>query len=194
MMSTACVNNQDQNSIIIAFPDDSKMTDERSWLPMHYAVALTVENKISEEDVLILHAAKPFAMHSFSGMNYKGYTPTHLLCMQKKPSVSLVRKMCLRNPQAFVLCDHSGKSALHMVAQYSESLEMLQSVLQIDHTLTNKDVDGPFDVGTSPLGLLCGRSEFPSFHDMVSCLIEVDSTVQVIYDVVDQCMRQYRNL
>jgi hypothetical protein len=49
MMSTECVNNQDQNSIISAFPDDSKMTDERSWLPMHYAVALTVENQIIEE-------------------------------------------------------------------------------------------------------------------------------------------------
>jgi ankyrin repeat protein len=193
MMSTECVNNQDQNSIISAFPDDSKMTDERSWLPMHYAVALTVENKISEEDVLILHAVNPLAMHSFSGIGNKGYTPIHLLCMQKRPSVSLVRKMCIRDPQAFVLCDHSGKSALHMVAQYSESLEVLQSILQIDHSLTSKMVDGPYgEIKTTPLGLLCGRSEFPSFQDMVSCLIDIDSTVKVIYDGVDQCIRQYK--
>jgi ankyrin repeat protein len=196
MMSTECVNNQDQKSIISAFPDDSKITDDRSWLPMHYAVALTVENKISEEDVLILHAAKPLAMRLFSGVDKEGYTPVHLLCVQKRPSVSLVRKMCLRDPQAFVLCDNSGKSALHMVAQYSESLEMLQSILQIDHSLTSKRVVGSFEFGnvqTTPLGLLCGRSEFPPFHEMVSCLIGIDSTVMVIFDGVMQSMRQYRN-
>jgi hypothetical protein len=195
MMTDECDKNQDQNSIVSAFPDDSKMTDERSWLPMHYAVALTVENKISEEDVLILHAANPLAMHSFSGKDNKGFTPIHILCMQKRPSVSLVRKMCLRDPQAFVLCGQSGRSALHMVAQYSESLEVLQSVLQIDHSLTKKEVDGPYGGVrmTTPLGLLCGRFEFPSFHDMVSCLMDIDSSVQVIYDGVDECMLQYRN-
>jgi hypothetical protein len=46
MMNDECDNNQDQNAIVSAFPDDSKVTDERSWLSMHYAVALTVENKI----------------------------------------------------------------------------------------------------------------------------------------------------
>jgi ankyrin repeat protein len=194
MMRDEGVKNQDQNAIVSAFPDDSKMTDERSWLPMHYAVALTVENKISEKDVLILHAANPLAMHSFSGNDNKGFTPIHFLCMQKRPSVSLVRKMCLRDPQAFVLCDHSGKSALHMVAQYSESLEVLQCVLQIDHTLTSKMVDGPYgEIKTTPLGLLCGRSEFPSFHDMVSCLIDIDSTVKVIYDGIDQCLLQFKD-
>jgi hypothetical protein len=102
--------------------------------------------------------------------------------------------MCLRDPQAFVLCDHSGKSALHMVAQYSESLEVLQSVLQIDHLLTSKRVDGPYGGNkTTPLGLLCGRSEFPSFQDMVSCLIGIDSTVKVIYDGIDQCLLQYKD-
>jgi hypothetical protein len=52
MMSGECVNNQDQNAIISAFPDESKITDERSWCPMHCAVALTDGNEISEEDIL----------------------------------------------------------------------------------------------------------------------------------------------
>jgi ankyrin repeat protein len=191
MMSDECDNNQ--NAIVSAFPDDSKMTDKRSWLSMHFAVALTVENKISEEDILMLQAANPLAMHLFSEKDKKGYTPVHLLCMQKRPNISLVRKICLRDPQAFVLCNRDGKSALHMVAQYSESLEVLQSVLQIDHSLTKKKIIGPYDdFKTAPLGLLCGRSEFSSFHKMFSCLIEVDSTVDVIYDGVVQCIRQYR--
>jgi hypothetical protein len=104
---------------ISAFPNDYKMTDKRSWLPMHYAVALTVKNKISEEDgVLILHAANPLAMHVFSGIVNKGYTPMHLICMQKRPSVSLVRKMCLCDPQAFVLCDHSGYSIFVILSDH----------------------------------------------------------------------------
>jgi hypothetical protein len=79
-----------------------------------------------------------------------------------------------------------------MVAQYCESLEVLQSVLQIDHSLTKRRVVGPYDIKTTPLGLLCGRSEFPSFNKMLSCLIEVDSSVRVIYNGVIQCMRQYK--
>jgi hypothetical protein len=79
-----------------------------------------------------------------------------------------------------------------MVVQHCESLEVLQSILQMDHSLTKKSVVGPYNgIETVPLGLLCGRSEFPSFHKMVSCLIEVDSTVEVIYDGVTQCMQQY---
>jgi hypothetical protein len=76
-----------------------------------------------------------------------------------------------------------------MVALYSESLEVLQSVLQIDHTLTKNRVDA----GATSLGLLCGRIQFPSFHEMVSCLIEVDGTVSVIFDGMVQSMFQYRN-
>jgi hypothetical protein len=167
MMSGESVNNLDQNAIVSAFPDDSKMTDERSWCPMHCAVALSVQNKVSKEDILILQAANPLAMHLFSGKDKRGHTPLHILCMQKRPNISLVRKICLRDPQAFVLSDHGGKSALHMVAQYSESLDVLQSVLQIDHSLTKKWVNGPYDdIKTAPLGLLCGRSEFPSFDKM----------------------------
>jgi hypothetical protein len=72
-----------------------------------------------------------------------------------------------------VLCNNKGKSALHMAAQYCESLEVLQTVLQIDHSLTKKRVNGPYnDIETTPLGLLCGRS------------------VKVIYNGVLQCMCQ----
>jgi hypothetical protein len=130
------------------------MTDERTWCPMHCAVALTVENKISEEEILILQAANPLGMHLFSGKDRKGYTPIHLLCMQKRPKISLVRKICLSDPQAFVLCGHEGKPALLMVAQYCESLEVLQSVLQIDHSLTKKKGDGQYNQKCAPLGLL----------------------------------------
>jgi hypothetical protein len=130
------------NHILSIFPDEKTMTDERSWLPMHFAMALTVENRISEEDVHVLHAIDPLAMHRLSekdkdGM-MTGFTPIHLLCMQKRPNMSLVRYLSLRDPKAFILCDKRNRCALHFVAQYSESLELLQTVLQIDHTMTKK--------------------------------------------------------
>jgi ankyrin repeat protein len=191
MMNTKCDINDEQ--IVSAFPDDDDLSNEKSWLPLHIAIALTVGNRISEQKVHVLHAANPLAMHSFSEIDKRGYTPIHLLCMQKRPSMSLVRKMCLRDPQAFILCGHSGKSALHLVAQYSESLEVLQSVLQIDHTLTRKKVDVPYRRSkVSPLGLLFGRSDFPSFHEMFLCLIDIDSTVEVIFDGIHQCILQYK--
>lgn len=83
---------------------------------MHFAIALNIENEISEEDVHILHAGNPFTMCLLSEKNGKGYTPIRLLCTQKRPNVSLMRKMCLRDPKAFVLRNHNGQSTLHMVA------------------------------------------------------------------------------
>jgi hypothetical protein len=104
-----------------------------------------------------------------------------------------VRKIYLCDPQAFVLCDHEGKSALHMVAQYCESLEVLQSVLQIDHSLTKKKGNGQYGQKFATLGSLCGRSVFSSFNKISLCLIEVDRTVSVIHDGVTQCMLQYKS-
>jgi ankyrin repeat protein len=206
IISSEC--ERDEDPILSFFPDDDKMCDDRSWLPMHCAIALTLENKISEEDIHLLYAADPLAMHLFSGtdededMNevtfgeeggITGYTPIHLLCMQKRPNISLVEYFCVRDEKAFLICNRSGKSSLHIVAQYSESLEVLQKVLSIDHTLTRRRVDVPGGIDTTPLGLLCGRIEFPSFHDMFSCLIESDSSVVVIFDGIISCINQYKD-
>jgi hypothetical protein len=95
MMNGKCDNNQDQNAIVSAFPDDSKMTDARTWLSMHYAVALTVENKISKEDVFILQAANPLGMHLFNGKDktiLRTHTSVHAkktsdIRMQKRPKI-----------------------------------------------------------------------------------------------------------
>jgi hypothetical protein len=120
-----------------------------------------------------------------------GCTPAHLLCMQNPPSMSLVRFFCIRDPKAFLLCDQRGRCALHLVAIFSESLELLQSMLQIDHTMTNRMIaNTPVDEVGTALGLLCARVEFPFFREMVTSLIEVDSSVAVIYDGIIGCMLQ----
>jgi ankyrin repeat protein len=199
----------DIKTVIAAFPDESKMNDERSWLPMHFAIALSVRNSISEDDLHILLSTDPLAMHRLSSKEDEddddddddvkpliGCSPAHLLCMRKQPKMSLVRYFCLRDPRAFALRDQSGRCALHLAAQYSESLELLQEILQIDSKMT-KAMFSMQDIfhrqNTTPLGLICRRLEFPSFDKMVLCLIEADSSVEVIHDGIICSYDKYDN-
>jgi hypothetical protein len=179
--------NRDKNEVILKkilseFPNKSEISDEQSWLPMHFALSLIDGNKISKKDVEILHSANPLSMHQFS--HKAGYTPAHLLCMQKQPDMSLVRHFCRHDPEAFLLYSKSDKCALHLAAQYSESVVLLQTILQIDPTRTNK----LSNCGT-PLGLLCERNPFATFFQMFTCLVEVDNSVTVIYDGAIRCIQ-----
>jgi hypothetical protein len=90
----------------------------------------------------------------------------------------------LSKEAADVSSKQSGRCALHLVAQYSESLELLQDVLRIDHKMTKMDSESEKTrKETTPLGFLCSRPHFPTFDDMVLCLIGVDSSVEIVSDV-----------
>jgi hypothetical protein len=202
----------DINTILSVFPDERRMSEERSWLPMHFAIVLANGNKISEDDVHVLLSGDPLAMHQYSlkevdsdydfladfedydeGLPHTGCTPAHILFMQKQPKMSLVKYLTLRDPKAFLRRDQRGRYALHLVAEYSESLELLQHVLQIDCKMTKEICDarcGGEEI--TPLGLLCRRLAFPNFEKMVSCLTQVDSSVEVIYDGIIECLTSYR--
>jgi hypothetical protein len=52
-------------------------------------------------------------------------------------------------------------------------------------------IEGIFAETVTPLGTLCKRSHFPTYEKMVSCLIEVDSSVQVIHDGIFHCFFPY---
>jgi hypothetical protein len=196
-----------KKSVLSAFPDKCKITNGQSWLPLHFAIVLFAEGKISEEDVQTLYSIDPMAMHRLSNNKnddeeeeevaadhdaLAGCTPAHLLCMQKQPTMSLVRFFCLCNPQAFLLCNQKGRCVLHLVVMFSESSELLQSMLQIDHSMTNKKIaKAPMGRKTA-LGLLCARVEFPFFKEMVTSLIGVDCSVAVISDGIIGCMLQIK--
>jgi hypothetical protein len=139
------------------FPDDGNVSNERSWLPQHFTLALGVRNEISEDHIRIMLSVDPL--------------PT--------------QRLSKREGDAVIMCDESDRCALHLVAQYSESLELLEDILQIDHKMT-KMVSEIEDTGvqTTPLGILCSRPHFPTFVAIVLSLMEVDSSVEVIYDVM----------
>jgi hypothetical protein len=85
------------------------------------------------------------------------------------------------------------RCASHLVAQYSKSLNLLQDILQTNHIMTQMvfETEDTEDPGATALGLLSKRCHFSTFDQMVLCLIEVDSTVEVIHDGVVNCLRSY---
>jgi ankyrin repeat protein len=147
------------------FPDEGNVSDERSWFPQHFALALGVRNRISEDDIRIMLSVDPLSTHRLS----------------KREAADVYTK-----------CDESGQCALHLVTQYSESMELLEDILQIDHKMTKLVLDIEVtEAYYTPLGLLCSRPHFPTFDAMVLCLIEVDSSVDGILDGMTNHLRSY---
>jgi hypothetical protein len=51
-------------TIISGLLDERKMFDKQSWLPQHFAIALAVRNKISEDDLRVIFSVDPLASRS----------------------------------------------------------------------------------------------------------------------------------
>jgi hypothetical protein len=68
----------------------------------------------------------------------------------------------LHDPKAFLIGDKDGNSALHLVAQYSESVDLLRTISQTDSELRKKTVLENHEY-KKPLALLCRRAEFVTF-------------------------------
>jgi hypothetical protein len=127
---------------------------------------LGVRNKISEDDLRIMLSVDPL--------------PT--------------QRLSNREGGAVIMCDESGRCALHLVAQYSESLELLEDVLQTDHKMTKMVFESEYTgEDITPLGLLCSRRHFPTFDAMVLTLIEVDSSVDIIFNVIEDHIISYQD-
>jgi hypothetical protein len=109
----------------------------------------------------------------------------------EEPNMSMVKFFCIRDPKVFLLCDQSDRCALHLGAQNSESVKLLQTLLQIDEAMAKMrfvDEDG---FAQTPLGLLCRRREFPTFQKMVACLIAVDSSAEIITGAIMESLESY---
>jgi hypothetical protein len=192
-------------SLLASFPDKEKMNDGRSWLPLHFA--LTLGDVVREEDVHILHLQDPLAMQRYSLKNSNngrtGYIPAHFLCMQKHPNIQLMRYLSLRDMKSFTMSFREedgdnpvGRNPLQLAAECSESVELLKSLMQIDHSMARcpRNQIGYTSGYTKPvtaLGFLCERSQFSSFHDMFQCLIAADSSYEVVRDALICCFKFY---
>jgi hypothetical protein len=170
-------------TILSSFPDEKEVSGERSWLPEHFTIALAMRNKLNEEDIRMMLSTDPSAIHRLRREAVSSENEIDgIVAIAGNTSRS-------RDPEIPVLCDESGKCALHLVAQYSQSLELLEVILQIDHKMTKMAANAE---KITPLGLLCRRPHFSTFDKMFLCLIRADSTVKEISDGIIQCMQSCR--
>ena len=183
--------------LLRAFPDDSKLTDGRGWLPLHWAVVI---DGVTEADMKLVYSSDPMALqqHHIQGtdVNNVGFTPAHLLCIQAitNRNMSLIQHFSeISQGQAFTMSssypergDPSlyGFSALHALCTFGQPTEeLLQYILQLDSSQTKKMSSKK---GFTPLGYLCANS---SCSDrLIGCLLEVDSSAEVVGSAIRGCL------
>jgi hypothetical protein len=142
-----------------------------------------VRNMISEHDIHIMLSIDPLAIHRLSREAVNGENNVDgIVAIAGNASR-------FRDPKTPVLCDKSGRCTLHLVAQYSESLKLLEYVLQINHKMVKMAAKTE---KATPLGSHCRRPHFSTFDKMFLFLIRADSTVKVISDGIIQRMRLCR--
>ena len=182
--------------LLAAFPDDSKMIDGRSWLPLHWAVV--ADEKISEADVNMIYISDPMALQRYhSGcLDIYGYTPAHLLCMQEvtQRNMSLIRHLSICNSGAFTMSASFwmrinplsySYSALHAACGLGQPTEdLLKHLLQLDISQMKKKCPKK---DLTPLSHLFENSNCSD--RLVSCLLEVDSSAEVIGSVIHGCLK-----
>jgi ankyrin repeat protein len=201
----------DQNVLSLLlkpFPDTVKMTDGRSWLPMHFALALG--NKVREEDIHEMHSVEPLLIQRYNLVkpqqvryNITKYTPCYFLCMQRNPNLSLIRYLSMRDLKAFTICSHEESwyssdirytNALQLATKHSENVELLKILIQIDQSMTKMSSSSTFG-RISALGILCKRSssQFSTFNSMLECLIIANSSADVVTDGLQSCFKSFKS-
>jgi hypothetical protein len=155
--------------------------------------------EVEEEDIKRLYLADPMTLgkHPFhidddTYNDVIAYSPAHMLCIRTNPSLSLIRFLVEHNPMAFNARCSSDITIypLHLAAEYSESIELLQILFQLDKSVAKIMAGSHYEDQTphTPLGILCGRKESTARMDMIQCLIEVDSSVKVVEDAIYNCL------
>ena len=186
--------NEGMKQLFRAFPDDSKLTDGRGWLPLHWAA---VVDNVTEADVKLVCTSDPMALQRHhlqgTGLGNMGFTPAHLLCIQAitNRNMSLIRNFSKINQQAFAMSsnypnrgDPYSFSALHAACRKGQPTEeLIKHLLQLDSSQTRKKCSKN---GFTPVGYLCANS---SCSDrLVNCLLEVDSSVEVVVKGIAGCL------
>ena len=192
--------------VMRAFPDASKLTDGRGWLPLHWSAASVASeenqqvNKVT--NMKVLYDIDPMALQRYhlkgTGANNMGYTPAHMLCMQGTTNriMALVQHGSICNSEAFTMSAsypnigdplHYGFSALHIACWGSHSKEELhRHLLQLDSSQTKKKCS---ENGFTPLGYLCIYNICS--YRLITCLLDVDSSVEVVGNGIFGCLSSH---
>ena len=185
-------------NLLRAFPDESKLTDGRGWLPLHWAATT---DSLEVADMKVLYASDPLALQRYhqegTDLENMGFSPAHLLCMQKMTNrnLSLIRHFSICNQRAFTMRasypDRGdpllyGFTALHAASNYGQpTVELLKHLLQLDSSQTKKKCGKN---GLTPLGYLSKFGIGSGSGRLVACLLEVDSSTEVVGNGIRGCL------
>ena len=185
------------SELVEAFPDDSKQTDGRGWMPLHWAILAlgTDEGQVHEltgEDVKLIYAIDPPALQclhdnvddrEFNPDGYR-YTPVHLLCMQPVThlTMSLLQHFSVCNLQALISSSYETLSVLHAACKYGQPTEeLIQHLLQLDSSQVSKTCGRDY----TPLQHLC-QNECCN-ESLMACLLQFDSSAAVVGGAIQSC-------
>ena len=184
--------------LLSAFPDESKLTDGRGWLPLHWAA---ISDCLEVADMKVLYASDPLALQRYhqagTDKDDMGFSPAHLLCMQEMTNrnMSLIQHFSICNQRAFTMSASYpnrgdpllyGFTALHASSNYGQPTEeLIKHLLQLDSSQTKKKCGKN---GLTPLGYLCKCSTGSSNGRLVTCLLEVDSSTEVVGNGIRGCI------
>eukprot|EP01035_Chromulina_nebulosa_P036970 gene36970-49882_t len=81
--------------VLNCFPNSSKHSDGRTWLPLHFAVSLPTVDVV---DVQALFAANPAAIKAHTSQ-FNKLNPCHLAAMMKNPRIDVIRQLQIYYPR-----------------------------------------------------------------------------------------------
>ena len=180
-----------------SFPDDTKQTDGRGWMPLHWAMLAlgTSEGELhglSEEDVKLIYAIDPLAQQRFQDSvdnreidpDGHRYTPAHFLCMQPVTPITMSLLQCYSvcNLQALISSSYDSLSVLHAACKLGQPTEeLIQHLLQLDSSQVSKKCGG----GSTPLEYLCQND--CCNESLMKCFLQFDSSAAVVGGAIRAC-------
>ena len=186
------------SEFVLAFPDDTKQADGRSWMPLHWAMLAhgTPEGDffgLSDEDVKLLYAIDTQALQRVHDSvedrwlepNGYRYAPVHFLCMQPVTplTMSLLHYFSVCNLQAIISSSYDTLSVLHAACYLGQPTEeLLQHLLQLDSSQVTKTCGSGF----TPLQYLCQNK--CCNERLMACLLQFDSSAAVVGGAIQACL------
>ena len=133
------------NFVLRCFPDESKRSDGRTWLPLHFAMSLPT---VSLVDVQTLFAVNPASIKTHTREDKK-LNPCHLAAMMKNPQIEVIRQLQIYYPRLGSSLAYDSNTPLHLAAMYSHSVALVRELVQ----LRPAALEMKNDQGNTPLHL-----------------------------------------
>jgi ankyrin repeat protein len=151
--------------LLRSFPNEQIGSERKDWLPLHWAA---VTDTVDVNDIRSIARADPLA--TMKGLNQPmNANPVHMIAAARHPNMEVVR--CLHNffPRMACSKDFDGDLPLHYAARYTESVEVIEFLLQAYPTATQaRGVDNLIPLHNALYNESLERSA------IAKCLIDAD--------------------